>query len=42
MNERDLDVLGIDAELGLGVFGEGIREGLAVLIGVNLGTKNVM
>ena len=42
VNQRNLDVPGLDAELGLGVFGDETRESLAVLIGVNLGAKDIM
>ncbi len=42
VNQRDLDVLGLDPELGLGVFGEEAGKGLAVLIGVNLRTEHVL
>ena len=42
VNQRDLDVLGLDAELGFGVFADEVRKGLAVLIGMNLRPENVL
>ena len=41
VDERDLDVLWLDAELGLGVFGDETSKGLAILIGVNLRAEHV-
>ena len=42
VDQRDLDVLGLHAELGLGVLGEEARKGLAVLIGMNLRAEDVL
>lgn len=42
MNQRDLDVLRIHAELGFRMLGEEAREGLAVLVGVDLRAENVL
>ena len=42
VNQRDLDILGLDAELGLGVFADEACKGLAVLIGMNLRAENVL
>ena len=42
MDKRNLDVLGLDAELGLGMFGQEARKGLAILIGVDLRAEDVL
>ncbi len=42
VDDRDLDVLRLHAELRLGVFGEEGGERLAVLIGMNLGAEDVL
>ena len=42
MDQRDLDVLGLHAELGLGMLGEEAAKGLAVLIGVDLRAEDVV
>ena len=42
VNQRDLDVLGLHAEFRLGMFGKEAREGLAVLVGVNLRAEHVL
>ena len=41
VDERDLDVLGLHAELGLGILGDEAREGLAVLVGMDLRAEDV-
>ena len=42
VNQRDLNILGLDAELGLGMLGDEARKGLAVLIGVYLRPEDVV
>ena len=42
VDHRDLEVLGIDAELGLGMLREERRTGFAVLIGMNLCPEHVV
>ncbi len=42
VNQRDLDLLGLDAELGLGMLVDEARKGLAVLIGMNLRAEHVL
>ena len=41
VDQRDLDVLGLHPEFRLGVLGDEAGEGLAVLIGINLGAEDV-
>ena len=42
MDQRDLDVLGLHAELGLGVLADEARKGLAILVGINLRAEDVL
>ena len=42
VDQRDLDVLGLHAELGLGVLADEAREGLAILVGVDLRAEDIL
>ena len=42
VNQRDLDVFGLHAELGFGVLVDEARKGLAVLVGMNLRAEDVL
>jgi hypothetical protein len=42
VDERDLHVLGLDTELGLGILGEEAGKGLAILVGVDLRAEHVL